>query len=187
MTEQPSASGKGRATPSRKDSESARKKQLKIPTDRKAAKTAMRQREFEARTLTRKAMYTNDEKNLPARDRGPVRRFAREFVDRQISVGEMFVPLAFLILFVLFIPNTAVQTVASSVWLVMLVGMIADGSVISWRLRRALKTKFPDADHRGVTFYAVMRSLTFRPMRLPKPTVKIGGAPRTNQLPKSLR
>lgn len=185
MTE--SEAGKGRPTPSRKEAEAARKKNVKIPNDKKAARAAMRQRDFEARTLTRKAMYTNDEKHLPLRDKGQVRRFIRNFVDRQVSVGELFVPFAFLIMILLFIPDPNVQTAASSVWLVMFVGMIVDGAVMSYRVRKAVTKEFPDESLRGVASYAVMRSLTFRPMRLPKPLVKIGGTPRPVKLPRSLQ
>lgn len=180
-------SGKGRPTPSRKEAESTRKQTLKVPADKKAAKTAMRSREMEARIKARKAMYTNDEQYLSIRDRGPVRRFARNFVDRQVSVGELFVPFAFVIMIFLFVPNPDVQAAASSVWLVMFVGMVVDASVISFRVRRAAKRELPDGDHRGLASYSIMRSLTFRPMRLPKPLVKIGGAPRPMTVPKSLK
>ena len=41
----------------------------------------------------RQAMKTGDEKYLPARDRGPVRRFIRDFVDSRFSFIELMVPL----------------------------------------------------------------------------------------------
>ena len=41
----------------------------------------------------RQAMKTGDERYLPARDRGPVRRFIRDFVDLRFSFIELMVPL----------------------------------------------------------------------------------------------
>lgn len=177
---------KGRPTPKRKEAEAARKKTLKVPADKKAARVAMREREAAARLQARKALYTNDEKHLPARDRGQVRRFVRNFVDRQVSVGELFVPFAFIIMIFLFIPNRDIQTAASSVWLVMFLGMAVDAIVLNLRVRRAVRREFGAENLKGVGSYAIMRSLTFRPMRLPKPLVKVGGSPRQTKLPKSL-
>ncbi|MEY3407916.1 MAG: hypothetical protein RL038_977 [Actinomycetota bacterium] len=177
---------KGRPTPKRKEAEAARKKTLKVPADKKAARIAMRERENSARLESRKALYTNDEKHLPRRDKGQVRRFVRNFVDRQVSVGELFVPFAFVIMIFLFVPNREIQTAASSVWLVMFLGMAVDSIVLTFRVRRAVRKEFGDAELKGVGSYAIMRSLTFRPMRLPKPLVKVGGTPRPVKVPKSL-
>ena len=63
--------GKGHATPSRREAEEARKSQLKIPKDPKAAKKASRQRDQEDRARAREGMRNGEEKYLPARDRGP--------------------------------------------------------------------------------------------------------------------
>ena len=42
--------------------------------------------------------------------------------------------------------------------------------------------RFPDNDLKGTTYYAIMRSIQIRPLRLPKPQVKIG-----TQLPDDYR
>ena len=42
------------------------------------------------------------------------------------------------------------------------------------RLRRELARRFPDEGPKGTTYYAVMRSLQMKFMRLPKAQVKIG-------------
>ena len=41
-------------------------------------------------------------------------------------------------------------------------------------MRRELKRRFPDEDLKGTTFYAFMRALQLRFLRLPKPRVKMG-------------
>lgn len=178
--------GKGHATPTRKEAEAARKAALKVPSDPKAAKKAMRERERAARVEARSALVAGDEKKLPARDAGPVRAFARDFVDRRRSVGEIFVPVAVLVLVLGFVRNPVLVAVTYYVWLVMLVLVAADIIWVAVRLNKALKEQWPDkADRKGVTFYASMRSLTLRRLRLPPPKVKAGGAPVPPKTPKA--
>ena len=50
-----------------------------------------------------------------------------------------------------------------------------------------LAAKFPGESTRGLNGYVVMRLLTLRQLRLPRPMVKIGGAPKPVKIPKSLR
>ncbi|MEI7631227.1 MAG: DUF3043 domain-containing protein [Actinomycetes bacterium] len=81
---------KGHATPSRREAEDARKNQLKIPKDPKAAKKAARQRDQEERSRARLGMKNGEERYLPARDRGPARAFVRDFDDGRITLAEFF-------------------------------------------------------------------------------------------------
>jgi hypothetical protein len=178
--------GKGHATPTRKAAEAARKQTLKGKSDSKQDRKNMRTRDNAARRELRRAMYTLDEKHLPLRDKGAVRRFVRTWVDSRISVAELFVPLAFIIMIVLFYPNQTVQVYVSLVWVFMFVGLVIDTAILGFRLKRTLKKEFPNEDLRGVVFYGITRSITFRPMRMPKPNVKIGGAPKDVKVPKSL-
>ena len=187
MTEATGKRGKGQATRSRKEAEAARKNTLKVPADKKAARRALRERDNAARIEMRRAMYTLDEKNLPYRDRGPVKKFIRDYVDTRLTVGEMFVPFAFLILIVLLIPNPTVNLIASAIWAIMFAALAVDSIIFVIRIRKLVRKQFGDDEVRGSGFYAVTRSITFRPMRLPKPAVKIGGEPKVNKVPKSLQ
>lgn len=182
-----SPQGKGRATRSRKDAEAARKQALQVPKDKKAARAAMRSRENEARLEMRRAFYTGDEKHLPLRDKGPVRRAIRDYVDARLGVGDVFVPLAFFILIPLLVPSAEIQAAASMFWTFMLLMLAVDSVFITVRIRKLLKTQFPKEVHRGAISYGLLRSIQIRFTRVPKPMVKIGGAPRTNKLPKSLQ
>ena len=71
--------GKGAPTPRRKDQEAARKRPL-VPNDRKAARDANRTAQADQRLKKREAMNTGDERYLPFRDKGPQKRFVRDFV-----------------------------------------------------------------------------------------------------------
>jgi hypothetical protein len=55
--------------------------------------------------------------------------------------------------------------------------VLMDMLFLLWRLRRALTNEF-DESMKGTTFYAIMRLIQLRWLRLPKPQVKVGGAPK---------
>ena len=44
-----------------------------------------------------------------------------------------------------------------------------DTSWLLFRIKRALRAKFPDESLKGTTFYTIMRVLQLRFMRMPKP------------------
>ena len=73
--------GKGRPTPSRKEAEAAARARAKVPRTRKEQMAAQRAARGETSQRMRQAMKTGDERYLPARDRVPVKRFIRDFVD----------------------------------------------------------------------------------------------------------
>lgn len=174
-------------TPKRKDAQAARKKSVKIPTDKKAAKAAMREREMESRLQLRKAMYTHDEKYLPPRDKGVIKAWVRDFVDKRISIGELFIPFAMVIIFFLFFPNVQLQLLVMNVWTIMFIGLIIDATILGFFIRRELGKKYSKAERKGAVFYGITRSITMRSLRLPKPRVKVGGRPKEIVLPKSLQ
>ena len=106
--------GKGRPTPSRKEAEAARKQSLKLPKDPKAARRAARERDRDASAQQRAALMAGDERALPARDQGPVKRYVRDFVDSRFTIAEYFIFVALAVLVFGFIPNPVVQFAVSS-------------------------------------------------------------------------
>ena len=168
-------SGKGRATPSRREAEDARRQALRVPKDPKAAKAAARERDRQARADARAGIMVGDEKHLPIRDRGPVRRYVRDFVDSKFSLAEYFIFIAVGILVLGFIPNSQVSAFVSIAWFTVLVLVIVDTASVLFRLHRSLRVYFPDKqDRKGVSLYAVLRLLQMRRLRLPKPQVRRG-------------
>jgi len=174
---QDAAAGKGAPTPKRKAQEAARKRPL-VPEDRKASKAAERQAIQDQRLKMRQALDTGDERFLPLRDKGPQKRFARDYVDARFSLGEylMFGALVFVIISLL-VPSTSDQMiyVLGGFW-VMFLAVFVDVFVLSRKLRKRLAAKFGEVE-RGVVWYGSMRSLQFRKLRLPKPLVKRGEYP----------
>jgi hypothetical protein len=169
--------GKGAPTPKRKDQEAARKRPL-VPSDRKASKEAERVAIQDERQKMRRALDTGDEKYLPVRDKGPQKRFTRDFVDARFNLGEylMFGALAFVVVSFL-IPQSsdALTYVLIGFW-VMFLAVFVDVFLLSRKLRKALTQKFGDVE-RGTVWYGSMRSLQFRKLRLPKPLVSRGDYP----------
>lgn len=174
---QDAVSGKGAPTPKRKAQEAARKRPL-VPEDRKASKAAERQAVQDQRAKMRQALDTGDEKFLPLRDKGPQKRYARDYVDARFSLGEylMFGALVFVIIS-LIVPASSEQMVyvLGGFW-VMFLAVFVDVFILSRQLRKKLTAKFGEVE-RGTVWYGSMRSMQFRKLRLPKPLVKRGQYP----------
>ncbi|MBP2414456.1 hypothetical protein JOF48_003255 [Arthrobacter stackebrandtii] len=176
-------SAKGVPTPSRKEQEEARKRPL-VPNDRAAAKVAARDSRREEQARMRRALDTGEERFLPARDKGPQKRFARDYVDARFSLGEfvMFAALA-IVLLTLVVPvrnadgsSNDSQLIIFGLFWVMVAFVAVDVWLMSRRLKKALVAKFRTIDP-GVVWYACMRSMQFRRLRLPKPMVRRGEWP----------
>jgi len=174
-TPPPPDGGKGRPTPKRKVSEAANKRPLVAP----ATKKASRERAKAQRDLEYRAMQTGDERNMPAKDRGPVRRFIRDSVDARWNLGEFFLPVAAVFLVLQFaLSQTAIAIYAILALYVYIIAAVIDGWLM-WRgLKKRLVAKFGiEQIPRGAAMYAVLRAFQIRPSRMPKAQVKHGQRP----------
>ncbi|PJJ72371.1 Protein of unknown function (DUF3043) [Diaminobutyricimonas aerilata] len=168
--------GKGRPTPSRREREAQRKRPL-VPEDRRQANKEARAKLAQAREKARIGMANGEERYLPARDKGPQKRYVRDYVDARFSVGEVMIPLMFLVIVLTFFPQPEIQFFGIlALWAFFLVAII-DCVVLGFLLNRRLKEKFGESRVERVRWYAAMRALQLRPMRLPKPQVKRGQYP----------
>lgn len=168
---------KGRPTPKRSEAQSQRRTLTKAPANRKdAAKRAREARRVDT-ARQREAMASGDERFLPARDKGPVRRFARDYVDSRWSVAEFFLPLAVIILLLSIVGDVGLKSLSLLLWIVVIVLILADSLFKGIALRSALIRRFPNENRRGAVLYALMRTLQMRKMRLPKPQVARGERP----------
>ena len=174
-TPSPTDPGKGRPTPKRKVSEAANKRPLVAPTTKKASREqAKAQRDIEYR-----AMQTGDERNMPAKDRGPVRRFIRDSVDARWNLGEFFLPMAAVFLVIQFaLAKTGFAVFAILALYVYIIAAVIDVWLM-WRgLKKRLVAKFGiEQIPRGAAMYAVLRAFQIRPSRMPKAQVKHGQRP----------
>ncbi len=167
---------KGRATPTRKEREAARKRPLvgaNTPEARRASKTAQQQQRERARV----GMQNGEEKFLPTRDRGPQKRYVRDYIDARWSIGEAAIPLL-VVLLVASVFGTVVQEYVTFGLYAYLLLVVIDVVIVGQRLNKRLAAKFGDGKVEKIRFYAAMRSIQFRLLRLPKPQVKRGDFPR---------
>lgn len=168
---------KGRPTPKRRDAERERRERVRAPRDSKAASKQNRERRLAERKAARAGMSSGDERYLPTRDQGPMRRFVRDFVDARLSAAELFLPGALIILVLLLSGSESAMNTGSYIWSIMVVVIAFDTMFFTTRLRRELRKRFPGERTRGTTPYAMMRALTWRGMRTPKPQVPRGATP----------
>lgn len=165
---------KGRPTPSRKEREAARRTPL-VPADRKAAKEAQREADREFRAKQQHALQTGDERYLPVNDRGPQRRYIRDYVDARFNLGDVML----IVILATFIVGLLVPgwTQYSSLFMWAMILLWLADYWIMWRgLKKKLLAKFGSLEPRSA-FYAFNRVMMIRRFRLPKPQVSRGQYP----------
>jgi hypothetical protein len=179
--------GKGRPTPKRREAEQKRRGPVAPPprTTREAMKRArgnkedrkeLKAKRQEIRVTQRERMMAGDEKYLMPRDRGPVKRFIRDYIDSRRNLLGLFMPLAILIFVALLVPAPAVQSLTTLICLLMLVAMIIEGVLNGRRITRLVRERFPKEPVRGLSvgWYAFIRASQLRKLRVPKPSVRPG-------------
>lgn len=171
----PSKKELGQATPKRVSNQ--RRASEPAPKNRREAYKKMRERQREERAEASAGMRNGDERYLLARDRGPERGLVRNIVDSRRTVGTYFFAGAIIVLIgsSTRMP-TAVQVAANLLWAVLAVGVIIDSWLIARKVRALVRERFPSTTQRmgSLSLYGIMRGLTFRRMRVPKPAVNLG-------------
>jgi hypothetical protein len=166
--------GKGRPTPKRRDAEAAARARAKVPRTRKELAAAQRAAKGESSRQVRAAMKAGDERYLLARDKGPVRRFIRDFVDSRVSFIELIIPVLLITMILGYSGNDTAERLSSTVLLATVVLVVIDMVGLRFRLRKQLAQRFPEEPTKGTTYYAVTRAMQMKFMRIPKSKVKIG-------------
>ncbi len=166
--------GKGRPTPTRKEAEAAARARARPPRTRKEMAQRQRETRGESSRKVRQAMKTGDERYFMPRDKGPVRRFIRDFVDVRFSFVELMIPVMILVLVLGWTGRGNLMQIGNTILLGMLLLVVVDLVLLRFRLRRELAKRFPEEPTKGTTYYAVTRAMQMKFMRLPKPQVRIG-------------
>lgn len=170
----PTGPGKNRPTPTRAEREAANKRPLVANTKeaRARARQDLNRRRDEART----GMANGEERYLLPRDKGPQRRYIRDFIDAGWHLGEFLMPLLVLVIVLSLTPIPMLQFWAFvGLWGYVFI-VIFDMVITARRVRKRIRAKF-GTPQRGNGFYSAMRSMQMRFMRLPKPQVARGQYP----------
>ena len=173
--EQPNeeSTGKGRPTPRRRDREAQAKRPL-VSNNRKEARAKL----AKERERARLGLASGDERFLPQRDKGPQRKWARDYVDARWNFGEFLIPMMFAVIIATFLPSQQAQLIAILALWAFFGLTILDALYVGQRVKRGIGNKYGDDKmESGVRWYAAMRSLQMRGLRLPKPQIKRGETP----------
>src|SRR4051812_23035919 len=162
--------GKGRPTPKRSDARKRRRGAT--PTNRKEAAALRRDKMREQRQLQRQALHSGDERYLPARDAGPAKRLARDYVDGRFTLGQVFFGMIFVVLALSFVPSTLVRSYANLLMLLAFAAVVVDSMRVGKAAQRAVEDKYGAKDATGIRTYALLRAMQPRRMRRPPARVK---------------
>ena len=168
---------KGRPTPKRNEVVEARKRPL-VSADRSEARKSSRAAMQIERDKQRIGYANGVEKFMPIRDRGAQKRFVRDYVDARTSVGEFMLPILVVVIILSLIDVVAVQIATIVVLWVFLAVAVIDVLLLGRGVKKKLGAKFGESKvESGVRWYAGVRAMQLRQMRLPKPQVKRGQWP----------
>ncbi|MGB7449949.1 MAG: DUF3043 domain-containing protein [Ornithinimicrobium sp.] len=167
-----SASGKGRPTPKRREAEAARRRPL--VADTRGASREVKQKRKLDRAIARDGMLRGQEKYLPARDRGPERRYLRDAVDRRWNIGEILLPTMLLILAASLVNVQAVQlAMFASAYGLIFIGLF--DAILLWRrTKTSFVEEFGTEPPPRSGLYVVLRSFQMRMSRVPRAQVSRG-------------
>ena len=165
---------KGRPTPKRKEAQAALKVSSLAPASTKAEKKRAKEATRAARISQRAAYLRGDENALPLRDRGPEKKFVRNYIDARRSIGEYFLPVIGFVLVLSLIPIGAFAVAGIVIMYSVLLFSVVDGFFLSKKIKSEVAKRFPDKSTKGLGLYGWLRSTQMRRMRAPKPQVKAG-------------
>jgi hypothetical protein len=174
--------GKGRATPSRKEAEAARRGRPAAGSgDPKEAKSRARDERRQKSQAYRDAMMSGDVSRLPPRERAPERVLARDVVDRRRNFGPVFLCLLLLNFASSVVPSVQVRIIATYLLMFGLVLFVLDSVLLTRAVSASVQEKHPGSGVK-VRIYAIQRALLPGRFRMPRPRQPVAG-----WLPESVR
>ena len=182
----PEQAGKGRPTPKRSQAEANRYRSITGSTTngRGRAATAPGRKatpEEKARARAERskqlaAMRRGEDWALGARDRGPVKKLARDYVDAHRRPSEFYM-YALIVLVIALIGGKSDHALSSYMQLVLvaiIVVIALDAIFLRRTITRLAAERLPGESTRGLAMYSIMRALQLRRFRTPAPRVKPG-------------
>ena len=165
---------KGAPTPKRSEAQSGRRQPYQAPTDRKAAAAQSRERGRDDRARRTAALQRGEQWALPRKDQGPVKALARDVVDSRRGISEYYLYGIVVLILLLFIPALKGTIIVDLVILAVLLVIVGEGWLVSRRVLRLARERFPGESTRGIGMYTALRGTQLRKMRVPAPRVQRG-------------
>lgn len=148
---------------------------MKSTASRKEQVKKQRAARDSARAKAREAMRTGtNDRYLPPREAGPVRRFCRDYVDNRLNLAEVLLPALVVILMFSFVNQPWASIAVLILWTSLILATIVDEVIMVRGLKKELRARFAPDETRGSVAYAVLRSSQLRRFRMPKAQVKRG-------------
>ena len=187
----PAQTGKGRPTPKRSQAEANRYRSVTGSTTsgrgpRPAATPGRKltpEEKDKARTQARsdrdrqlQAMRRGEEWALQPRDRGPMKKLVRDYVDAHRRPAEFYM-YALIVLVVALVAGKSHKALNSDLQFLLLAiiaVIIVDAILLRRSITKLAKERLPGESTRGIAFYAIMRALQLRRFRNPAPRIKPG-------------
>ena len=113
------------------------------------------------RMRQRAALETGDERGLPARDKGPQKRWVRDYVDARTGIGEWLMPVVFAYVLLMFIPGREAQLILMISLYALVALVLIESFLVSRHIKKGLTERFGTPES-GTGFYGIMRALQFR-------------------------
>jgi len=89
-------------------------------------------------------------------------------------LGEYYMLMVVVLLVLLFLPGANTKIIADVVVLALLLVIVAEGWFVGRKVKQLAAERYPSQSTRGVTMYTLMRGISMRRMRVPKPRVNRG-------------
>lgn len=158
-----------------------RRKELKSSMSKEEYKAFKQRQRDEASRERRKVnerMMAGDEQYLMDRDKGPEKRFVRDYVDSRRFIMNFFLPLTFFVLIIMLVGtrNPEIANLSTIFMLVMFIIIVGEGVWVGRKINRMVSERFPDNPHGGFALgmYAFTRATMIRRFRTPAPQKNIG-------------
>lgn len=177
---------KGAPTPRRKDVEAKNRRPLVGDTssmtkdEKKVRKAEQRAKSNEMYAKGQEAMRTGDDRNMPIQHKGPVRRYARDYIDASHNLGAGIFGI-----FLLILPLIMLQSVNPTAITIAIIAIYAIAILMFlhsiWLVRKVKKKvieKFGEGSvPKGFFFQMLGRTFYPRRWRMPKSQVRPGEFP----------
>ena len=182
----PAQAGKGRPTPKRSEAEANRYRSITGSTTSGRGRTTAASRgkltpgekakARDERNRELQAMRRGEDWALGPRDRGPVKKLARDYVDAHRRPSEFYMYALIILVLALFVgkSNQAISNYMQIVLLAIIAVIAVDAFFLRRSITRLAAERLPREPSRGLAFYAIMRALQLRRLRTPSPRLKPG-------------
>jgi hypothetical protein len=181
------AAGKGRPTPKRSEAEASRYRTVtgsttsgrgpvKAPDPRRKLTPDEKAKAREDRGRQLAAARKGEDWALTARDRGPAKKLARDYVDAHRRPMEYYMYALILLVIALIFSSShkAIGNYMQIFLLAVIAVVVVDGYLLRRSLLKLVHERLPNESTRGLAFYAIMRALQMRRMRQPVPRLTPG-------------